>query len=193
MAKKRGTPTSTNVFDNLDSKSNTEVLSKISELVQLIEQKTGKDFSDILSQTKKKEQIQKDFFPLSILTRKLGVAETLVRYLKDWQHLNYRNISNIMHRSEGVVGVMYRTSLKKYPSQLKPSLPFSQDILVPLSLFSETYTAFESIIIYLKEKESLKFSQIARLTSRDQRTIWTIYNRTRNRSNSQNSPKTKGA
>ncbi len=52
MAKKRGSSNINIVFDNLDSESNTEVLSKINELVKFIEQKTGKEFSDILSHIK---------------------------------------------------------------------------------------------------------------------------------------------
>ncbi len=84
-----------------------------------------------------------------------------------------------MHRSEGVVGVMYRTTLKKWPNALKPNVQITTEVYVPLTIFSSEFTAFESIIIYLKEKESLRFSEIAKLTGRDQRTIWTIYNRTR--------------
>lgn len=193
MAKKRGSSSINIVFDSLDSESNSEVLSKINELVKFIEQKTGKEFSDILSQIKKQELVQKNFLPLSILSvssKKLGVAEAIVRFLKDSHGLDYKEISKIMHRSEGVVGVMYRTTLKKWPGALNPNTNaadadnasynkqnYAKETFVPLTIFSSEFTAFESIIIYLKEKESLRFSEIAKLTGRDQRTIWTIYNR----------------
>ena len=46
-------------------------------------------------------------------------------------------------------------------------------------VFSKKFTVFESIILYLKDKEELRYTEIAKLTGRDQRTIWTIYNRAR--------------
>jgi len=174
MSKKRG---ENNIIANIDSDNN-QVLDKIDELIKFIETRTGKDFKDIISILHQKEKQRKNFFPISILNTKLGVTECLVKYLKDELEWNYKKISSVIHRSEGVVGVMYRNSLKKYIGKLNIK---STDVYIPLTIFSSQFTIFESVITYLKEKENLRYSEIAKLTKRDQRTIWTIYNRTKNK------------
>ena len=53
-------------------------------------------------------------------------------------------------------------------------------MLIPISIFKNELTIFESIISYLREKE-IRYSEIARLLNRDQRNIRTIYIRTLNK------------
>ena len=48
---------------------------------------------------------------------------------------------------------------------------------IPLSVFQRNLGCLESISLYLKDNLDLKFSEISRLTNRDQRTIWTAYNK----------------
>ncbi|MFC2135540.1 hypothetical protein ACFLTH_13080 [Bacteroidota bacterium] len=55
---------------------------------------------------------------------------------------------------------------------------FEEDQLyVPVSIFSSEIGTFQAIVKYLKEHCSTKFSEIAKLTGRDQRTIWNVYNK----------------
>jgi len=49
-------------------------------------------------------------------------------------------------------------------------------IYLPVSIFSSQMGSFQAIVKHLKEKEGLKYSKIAELTKRDQRTIWNTYN-----------------
>jgi len=39
------------------------------------------------------------------------------------------------------------------------------------------FSALEAIVIYLKENQEMTYAQIARLLNRDDRTIWTTYQR----------------
>ena len=49
---------------------------------------------------------------------------------------------------------------------------------IPLDIISDrTLSVLEAIVEYLHEKKSLSFHQIAVLTKRDDRTIWTCYSR----------------
>ena len=173
MAKKEENREFSSDFNSFENEELLKKLSKIDKLIKDTESITGKEFSELISSMKEKMKLKKNFFPASIFTIKLGVTECLVRYMKDELGFKYKEISKIIHRSEAVVGVMYRTSLKKYSDKLhtKPS------VNIPFSIFSPELTVFESIIIYLKETQKLRFSEIAKLTSRDQRTIWTIYHR----------------
>jgi len=54
------------------------------------------------------------------------------------------------------------------------------EIYIPTSIFSREIGCFQSIVKYLKEKKNFKFSKIAVLTNRDQRTIWNTYNQAKN-------------
>ena len=49
---------------------------------------------------------------------------------------------------------------------------------IPLAVFRRTpYTTFESMVLYLKDDKGLSFHEIAVLLARDERNIWTIYKR----------------
>ena len=52
------------------------------------------------------------------------------------------------------------------------------EINIPLSIFDDRRLGvLESLVSYLRDNLSLKNSEIARLLNRDDRTIWTVYNR----------------
>ncbi len=51
-------------------------------------------------------------------------------------------------------------------------------IFIPISIFEDRrLSALESIVEYLKEKRHLTLHQIGVMLNRDDRTIWTTYNR----------------
>lgn len=50
------------------------------------------------------------------------------------------------------------------------------DIKIPVSIFVGKTNPAESLSKYLKDDLEMKFSEIAKLIGRDQRTIWTNYN-----------------
>lgn len=49
--------------------------------------------------------------------------------------------------------------------------------VIPLDAFKKNFGCLESISLYLKDKLNLKFSEISKLTNRDQRTIWVSYSK----------------
>ena len=49
---------------------------------------------------------------------------------------------------------------------------------IPVSIFTDRkLSVLESIVGYLKEKFNLRYSEIAALLNRDERNMWTVYNR----------------
>ena len=53
-------------------------------------------------------------------------------------------------------------------------------ILVPTTIFCDRSLSFlESLVEYLKEQLKLTYHEIAELTNRDERNIWTLYDRAR--------------
>lgn len=57
-----------------------------------------------------------------------------------------------------------------------------KEITVPVAIFADReISGFQAICKYLKENKSLKFSEIAVLLERDQRTVWTAYHQGKKR------------
>lgn len=56
----------------------------------------------------------------------------------------------------------------------------SNEINIPISVLSDrSLAALESVVEYMKDKLGLSYHEIAMLLKRDDRTIWTCYNRAR--------------
>ena len=56
----------------------------------------------------------------------------------------------------------------------KPNIPIPSKIFTDRSL-----SVLEAIVKYLKEKKGMTYHEIAVLLNRDDRTIWTVYQRAR--------------
>lgn len=70
----------------------------------------------------------------------------------------------------------YNVDLSRVLSSLHD---LTQPDSVPASVFCEELSSFEAVVTYLKENKQLTFHQIAQLLSRDDRTIWTTYQKAR--------------
>ena len=56
-----------------------------------------------------------------------------------------------------------------------------QNIFVPVTLFSSNLSPAEALVIYLKDNLGFKFSEIAKLVNRDERSLWGNYNRAKSK------------
>jgi hypothetical protein len=119
--------------------------------------------------------IQEEYtIPISIFESNLAPLETLVKYLKENLNLTYSEIAKLLNRNERTVWTSYKFSIKKEKERLivKPGF------FVPISIFSDRkFSILESLVQYLKEKFMLSYHEIAVLLNRDDRTIWTVYRR----------------
>lgn len=51
---------------------------------------------------------------------------------------------------------------------------------IPSHIFKDrNLSVLESIVVFLKDNLNFNYSQIAKLLNRDDRTIWTVYNRSK--------------
>lgn len=126
---------------------------------------------------KKKTRLNREeiLIPLSFFSKKCTVLESVILYLKDERRLNYHQIGILTNRDERNIREAYLTAKLKSDSKKNPS-----SILIPASIFANRkFSALEAISVYLHDKIGLKFSEIAEILGRDQRTIWTSYSRAR--------------
>jgi len=116
--------------------------------------------------------------PVSIFKVKaLSSLELVVKYLKENLKLTNIKISDLLNRSPQTVFTTYKNSIKKY-SRALPVEYSAYDI--PVGIFRQRkLSTLETIASYLKDNFDLTFHNIALLLNKDDRTIWTVYNRGR--------------
>lgn len=61
---------------------------------------------------------------------------------------------------------------------MEPQIFEKSSLAIPTSIFkNRKLSVLEAIVVHLKEKKKMTYAQIARLLSRDDRTVWTAYQR----------------
>lgn len=127
---------------------------------------------EILSAIEKEE----NFIPLSVFNSKLSSLEVISKYLFENRSLSLIEISRLLNRSNRNIWNAYNRSKKKFPGGLSAS----ESILMPVSVLRNLkFTLLENIVLFLKESIKLSYHEIAVLLKRDDRTIWTVYQRAR--------------
>jgi hypothetical protein len=150
------------------SKDAKELLSKFSTLYNSLKLKYNE--LDIL-QTLEKEEM---FIPSSIFNKQLSSLETISKYLIENKNLSLKQISLILNRSNRNIWNSYNSSKKKFPHKLV----VKESHMIPCSVLRDLkHTLLENIVIHLKDTVGLRYNQIASILKRDERTIWTVYQR----------------
>jgi len=154
--------------------SNSDLTDGINQLINNSDLSSA-NIRQILQDFLKKLPLQ-DTFPLSIITKKLTVLESIVKYLKEDKNYTLSRIAQILGRNQRNLWHTYNNAQKKLSTrfQIKES-----DILVPLDIFLQqtSLSPSEAVVVYLKEQRQLSLHQIATMLHRDDRTVWTTYNR----------------
>jgi len=113
--------------------------------------------------------------PVSIFNKKLSPLETICKYLHENLRLSYEEISKLVDRSNKTIWQACNNAKRKYPSYFVVK---SFAITIPVLLFkNRKLSIFEHSVVHLKKEYELRFSEIALMLKRDQRTIWTVYYR----------------
>ena len=113
--------------------------------------------------------------PISIFIKELSALETIVKYLREEYGLKFSEIGRLLNRDPRTIWSTYSKAQKKYSKKLVVG---DSDYFVSVKVFRDRiYGVLEGLVHYLKDYYHLKFSEIGRLLNRDQRTIWTVYQR----------------
>ena len=165
---------------NSESNSINEAFGIINKLCD----KYGVCFSEIATLLENQEKYIS--LPIGLFRSELGPLEAVVKYLRDILEYNLSSIAKLLARDETTIWTTYHNSKKKeliVDLELE-DIDFNkmkvakESLIVPLSLFSERrLSILESLCIYLKENFNLTYHKIALIISRDDRTVWTVVNR----------------
>jgi len=158
------------VFSNPNFDNDTEFL-KLKEIIEKIKTKYNLSGSDILNRIERKDIL----VPCEIFSDKLSALETICKYLKENLNLTNKEISLLINRDERTIWQAYNSSIKKYSNKF--GIEYSKYYIPVSVLKNRNYAVLESIVKYLKEIKNLKYHEIAVLLKRNDRTIWTVYQR----------------
>jgi surface protein len=113
------------------------------------------------------------FIPISVLNnRELTVLESVINYLRE-KDMKYSEIAKLINRDQRNVRAIY-TRIEK---RLKNIVSAEFKPVIPTTIFSKELGALETISKYMKENLGISYHNIAELLNRDERTIWTAYNK----------------
>ena len=129
-----------------------------------------------ISQADLPTKSEADSIPISVFDNKeLSSLETICKYLKENQNLTYHEIAVLLNRNDRTIWTTYNNSKKKLPVLFVLA---KSEYYLPISIFKERkLSVLETIAVYLKDSQNLTLHQIAVLLNRNDRTIWTVYNR----------------
>ena len=114
--------------------------------------------------------------PLSVLKNDyLSSLETIVKYLRENLLLSFKQIASLTNRNNIALAVSYRNARKKLEAKFVEEIsPYS----IPVSILKDrNLSVLENVASYLKDTFGLTYHKIAVLLNRNDRTIWTVYQR----------------
>ena len=112
--------------------------------------------------------------PDYVFIKKLTLLGSVVKYLKENTGLSYKKIGDLLKRDQRNIWQAYNLSKRKFPSNFSEK---ESSIRIPVSaIASEKLSVFEAVTAYLKGK-GLSFHEIASVVNRNEKTVWTVYQR----------------
>lgn len=130
-----------------------------------------KQVKEILSRKKEDYLLPATIFSL----KELSAFESVVKYLRENQGLSFKRVCELTGRSYTAVYTTYSKANKKYSGTIDA---INTEIVIPLSILKERkLSVLESIVKHLKERYDLTLHKIGEILGRDDRTIWTVYDR----------------
>ena len=142
----------------------------LKSLYAKLKKKYGQQAPEILSYLEKEEIL----VPSCIFIKEISTFESIIKYLKENLGLANNRIALLTSKSQKSVWQAYNSTKRKYHPEFKI---ISSEFYLPISILQEHLTTLESVIKYLKESQMLSYHKIASVLNRNDRTIWTVYQR----------------
>lgn len=124
-------------------------------------------FNDIMS---KNEYL----IPMSIFSGNLSPYESIVFFLVESKQIRLKDIALLLGKSESSVWTTLRNAKRK-----DVLLNLNSSILYPLDNFDKNKSVLENIVVFLIEQQGYKVKEVSTILDKSVSTIWTTYNRVR--------------
>jgi len=147
----------------------------LKSLLGYLEKERGFSPDEIIRLVVKEKKPGAVEIPVCIFNNKLSALESVVKYLKENLDSRYSEIAKLLNRNDRTIWTTYSNSRKKLTEKFAIE---DNKYFIPASIISNrSFSVLESIVSYMKDNLNLRYSQIALMLHRDQRTVWTVYNR----------------
>ncbi|MBR9677595.1 hypothetical protein GOV04_05640 [Candidatus Woesearchaeota archaeon] len=148
------------------------------ELIKTLIDKVSQDYQITPADIIKQLAEPTDTIDAAAFSNKLlSPTQVLVKCLRENKFSKLADIARFLKRNQNTIQTTYKKAQEKQPSKITYR---SSLYKVPLEVFStKQFTVFESLVKYLRESENLSNKQIASLLSKSNKTIWTVYARTK--------------
>ena len=113
------------------------------------------------------------FIPVYIFSGNIIPAESLAKFLRENQNLDYSEIANLIGRDNKSIWSNYKRAVKK----MLWNFESKEGLSVPISAFNSEMSILESLVVYLKDERQFANSKIAKLLNKNPSNIWTLYKR----------------
>lgn len=117
--------------------------------------------------------------PLAIFRQDLSGLQAIVKYLREQYKKSYADIGKLLGRDQRTIWTEYECTKKSSPYPLKDLM--SESVYINSSIFKSRILSVLETVSYELKKRGYANSQIAKLLSKDQRTIWTVLSRAKNK------------
>lgn len=138
---------------------------------------SSEEITELVNKLLKVEVKEEVKVPISVFKNdKLGSLETIVKYLRENLLLSFGQIASLTNRNNVALAVSYRNARKKLEDKfvVEEISPYS----IPVKILQDRkLSVLENIVSYLKDTFGLAYHKIAVLLNRNDRTIWTVYQR----------------
>ena len=138
---------------------------------------SSEEIIDLVSKLLKVQAKEEVKVPISVFNNEyLSSLENIVKYLRENLLLSFKQIAELTNRNEIALAVTCRNAKKKMEAKFVVTeiSPYS----IPVSILKDrSFSVLENIAVYLEDTFGLTYHAIAMLLNRDDRTIWTVYQR----------------
>jgi hypothetical protein len=119
------------------------------------------------------------FVPLSVFSTELSPSEAITKYLKEKYDLSFTEIAVYLKKESASIWASYKRANEK----VKPEFKFPESvIIIPITAFSsEQLSILEALCLYMKDVKNMKIPKLSELINKDKSTLWTAYNRAKNK------------
>src|SRR3989344_580126 len=146
----------------------------ILKILEILTQKLNVTNDEIIALNNSADK-ENAILPISIFESDLSPLETISKYLSEECDYSCAKIARLLNRSHSSVWNACKDANSKLPARFQKK---NSVISIPIKVFaSEKLSAMEALVHHVKSAHKLKFSEIAKLINRDEKTVWTSYDR----------------
>lgn len=150
---------------------------KLSEVLLFLRKNYDLSESEVLTLIKNKQkeilEEQATYIPVSLFgATKLSSLEAITVYLRENKLFSFTRMGKVLGRNPIALNASYHVAKRKYDKKIH--VPESAYFIPAIIFQRKEYSVLENIIFYLKQEYCLTNVQISNLVKKDQRTIWTV-------------------